>query len=148
MRLAGLAMLVLALMATVFFMRPRPGVSPSPPRPDRVPSTAPRPEALRPPELTRDPFRYGQGRSMSPAPTARVEPFPVPPPTTLTAAFPIRLIGFVRGATLRAALVVDGEVILAAAGEKPFGYEILGVDEDSGVKIRDHSGDTFTLPPP
>ena len=44
--------------------------------------------------------------------------------------------------------VRDGEVVLASAGEKLFGYAIIEVDEDRGVRIRDRSGETFTLIPP
>ena len=149
MRLAALAALVLAVLIAVFLMRTDPGpVSPTRFQPDRVASTAPRAAEPRPPQLTRDPFQYADRQGVSATRVARGEPAAAPPSSTLAAAVPIRLIGFVRGDTLRAALVIDGEVVLVGVGEKPFGYEVVKVDEDSGVRMRDRSGETFTLIPP
>ena len=148
MKLAGLA-LVLATLAAFFFLRSGPGdgsVAPHPP--GRSDPTATRSVERQPPELVRDPFQYDDGRGAPAVPAARVEAAATAPPITLAAALPVRLIGFVRGDALRAALVIDGEVVLASAGEKLFGYEIIEVDEDSGVRIRDRSGETFTLIPP
>ena len=149
MRLAGLAALLLAVLTAVFLVRTDPGpVSPTRLQPDPVASTAPRAAARKPPQLTRDPFQYADRQGASAPRVARGEPVAAPPPSTPAAAVSIRLIGFVRGDTLRAALVIDGEVVLVGVGEKPLGYEVVEVDEDSGVRMRDRSGETFTLIPP
>jgi len=149
MRLAGLAALVLATLALLFFTRNDPGDGSPAPRPRaRIDSEAALRVDRQPPELVRDPFQYDGGRGGPTAPAARVEAATPAPPVTLAAQRPVRLIGFVRGDALRAALVIDGEVVLASVGETPFGYEIIEVDEDSGVSIRDRSGETFTLVPP
>ena len=97
MRLAALAALVLAVLIAVFLMRADPGpVSPTRFQPDRVASTAPRAAEPRPPQLTRDPFQYADRQGVSATRVARGEPAAAPPSSTLAAAVPIRLIGFVR----------------------------------------------------
>jgi len=117
-------------------------------QPDPVASAAPNAAERKPPQLTRDPFQYADRQGVSATRVVRGDPMAVSPPSRLSAVVGVRLIGFVRGDTLRAALVIDGEVVLVGVGEKPFGYEIVEVDEDSGVRMRDRSGETFTLIPP
>jgi hypothetical protein len=61
----------------------------------------------------------------------------------------VRLVGLVRhGGVLRAAVVVDGEVILAAAGEAISGFRVVSLDEEGGVRLRDAEGreETLALP--
>jgi hypothetical protein len=58
-------------------------------------------------------------------------------------------VGLVRSAGgLRAVLVVDGEVVLASAGDTVAGFRVLSLDEDKGVRVRDGEGleAVLTLP--
>jgi hypothetical protein len=55
-------------------------------------------------------------------------------------------VGLVRRAgVLRAALVVDGEVVLASAGETIGGFRVVSLDEEGGVRLRDPEGLEATL---
>ena len=55
-------------------------------------------------------------------------------------------MGLVRRAgVLRAALVVDGEVVLASAGDTVGGFRVLSLDEEGGVRLRDPEGLEATL---
>ena len=44
-----------------------------------------------------------------------------------------------------AALDVHGEVVLAAAGASVDGYKVLGIEEDSGVRLRSPEGQDILL---
>jgi hypothetical protein len=60
----------------------------------------------------------------------------------------VRLIGFVRqGGAVRAALWVEGEVIVAGPGEGTSDLEVLSVDEDVGVRVRLGDGAERLLAP-
>jgi hypothetical protein len=43
---------------------------------------------------------------------------------------------------------VDGEVVLAAAGETTNGFRVVSLDEEGGVRLRDAEGreETLALP--
>jgi hypothetical protein len=102
----------------------------------RTPLPAPRP--------TRDPFRFVDVEP--PASLGRAHFQTVAPPAPEPVPARVRLVGLVRRAgTLRAALVVDGEVVLASAGETILGFRVLSLDEEGGVRLRDPEGLEATL---
>ena len=125
---------------------------PPPPRP-----SMPRASAPRPPVMAREPnrnlFEYADRPQMPPA---AAMPLPVPPPRASAAPPPIvatppplRVVGLVRrGGALKAALMLDGEMVLAGKGERAGGYSVLDVDEDKGVSVRGPRGEEMLLPPP
>jgi hypothetical protein len=53
-----------------------------------------------------------------------------------------------RGGELKAALVVEGEVIVAGKGERAGGYTVVDVDDETGVRLRGPDGEEIVLPPP
>jgi hypothetical protein len=124
-------------------------LAPVPREPEDAPSTAAAPKGPASPSLTftRDPFRFAneelaaredRARSLPAAPAA--SPPPEPSPAR------VRLVGFIRrGGVLRAALSVDGEVVLTAPGETTSGFRVLSVDEEGGVRILDPEGSETTL---
>ena len=127
----------------------RPGlVTPRPARPPRAEAT--------PREPSRNLFQYADGAAAGPAsvppaaamaPRARQSASPAPP-AVLTPA-PLRVAGLVRrGGELKAALVVDGEMLLAGKGERAGGYTVLAVDDEAGVRLRGPDGRETVLPPP
>lgn len=98
----------------------------------------------------RDPFAFG-GAAVEPAPEPRSEgpeprfepapqlPTPTPPP--------LRLAGLVgREGRLHAALVADGEMVLAAVGEAAFGWTVAEIDAVNGVLLRGADGTELRLP--
>ena len=95
----------------------------------------------------RDPFQYVDEARPAPKPPARsaakAAPVAVPPPEAP------RLVALVRSrrAGLRAALSLGSDVVLCGPGEWLQGYEVLSVDEDSGVRLRSPDGRTLLLPP-
>jgi hypothetical protein len=149
-RVLGLALL-LALFAA--FLTRGAGPGSAPPRPRAVPPDAALPQPLpeAPPlDSGRDPFRYLEAGtdalSFERAPA-------LPPPPEASAApptpAPLRLLGFVRrGEVLMAALSVYGVVVTAGPGESAEGYEVLAVDEDTGVRLRGLDGSEVALDPP
>jgi hypothetical protein len=57
--------------------------------------------------------------------------------------------GLIRhGGELKAALVVEGEVIVAGKGERAGGYTVLDVDDETGVRLRGPDAEEMILPPP
>jgi hypothetical protein len=58
----------------------------------------------------------------------------------------VRLVGLVRRpGGLKAALAVNGEVVLASAGDTISGFQVLSLDEERGVRVRDPEGVEATL---
>jgi hypothetical protein len=106
------------------------------PAPPAEPTSAPPPPLAR-----RDPFHFvdeGAVATTRPALPALSTPRPFEEPE---APARVRLVGLVRRAgVLRAALVVDGGVVLASAGDTVSGYLVLSLDEDAGVRVRDPQG--------
>lgn len=118
--------------------------------PPRVPPPAASPPAREPeeagPPASRDIFRYAD--QPAPANTHRQAAAPRPP-IPVPAEAPLRLVGILhKGGTLRAVLALSGEVILAKVGERVGGHEVLSIDEESGVRLRDPEGQEVTLPRP
>ncbi|HEY6553786.1 MAG TPA: hypothetical protein VI669_10540 [Vicinamibacteria bacterium] len=146
-----LVLAVLLLVAAVHFWRePRRAATPASPRekegparPTATPIASGTPSAPH----SRDPFRFALPRPIAsarraPSP-AEIRPSPGPTPAR------VRLVGLVRrGGVLRAALVVDGDVVLVAAGETMSGYRVVSLDEEGGVRLRDAQGreETLALP--
>jgi hypothetical protein len=135
------------LVLAALFGRGVPLASVPPPPPARE---RPRPparaasRALEPP--ARNVFEYAAPKAVErvepayvpPAPGPSIVPAPAPEP-------PIRLVGLVRRAgTLRAALFIHGETVVAGAGETAGDYRVIAVDED-GVRLRAPDGSTITL---
>lgn len=118
-------------------------VAPLPGEPDQGPFATPAPpQAPAPPSPLpfRDPFRF-----LNEEPLARPSPSPANlvarPPSPEPAPARARLVGLVRSAGgLRAVLVLDGEVVLASAGDTVGGFRVLSLDEDKGVQVRDPEG--------
>lgn len=116
---------------------PKDPVLPSPPRTMGEPTPWP--------ASGRDPFRFpgSEPRAEEPrqavaAPADRATP---PPP-----AHPVRLFGLVRRPSgLKAALAMDGEVVLAAVGDNIGGFLVLSIDEEGFVRLRDRDGLEVTL---
>jgi hypothetical protein len=50
-----------------------------------------------------------------------------------------------QGEELQAVLSIHGVVVTAGAGEVVDGYEVLSVDEDAGVRLRDPAGAEVSL---
>lgn len=54
---------------------------------------------------------------------------------------PVRFVGVVaRAGGLKAALVIEGEVVLLSSGESAMGYTLLTVDRDEGATLRTPAG--------
>jgi hypothetical protein len=123
-----------------------PSVSPTsktdPPR--ATPTAEPRGAAV---TLDRDPFRYLD----PPKPAAldlETRPAASPPPVAEATPAPLRLVGLIRqGGRLQAALSIHGFAVTAAAGDVVEGYQVVSIDEDAGVLLRDAAGVEVTLPP-
>jgi hypothetical protein len=76
----------------------------------------------------------------------RTEPPATPEPTPETK---VKLVGIVhRGTGVRAALNVEGSVIVLAAGESAEGYTVLAVDDETGARLRTPDGREIVLAPP
>jgi hypothetical protein len=96
--------------------------------------------------LHRDLFRYGAApvtaTPVEAAPTREV----TAAPTTAPTAVPVKLVGVLKkGGTVRAALSIEGEVFVAAAGETVAGYAVVSIDADEGVVVRGSDGQEIRL---
>ena len=93
----------------------------------------------------RNVFRFAD----EPDPSPFTEPDPVDAARPAAEPKPVlRLVGLLwSGGRLRAALTIDGEVVLAGAGEAVLGVTVLSVDADA-VRIRRSDGTEDTLTPP
>ncbi len=95
---------------------------------------------------TRDLFAYADDEPRH-APVVIIPP-PEPTPVATPEPLPVRLVGFVRrGASLRAALAVRGQVSLASVGESVDDVRVLALDEDRGVHVRLADGRETWLSP-
>jgi hypothetical protein len=122
-------------------MQPVPAVEPQPP-----PRTPPTPPAFR---LQRDPFQFASPEAESPPPAASGPVATGVEASPPLAAIGVRLVGFVRqSGRLRAALVVEGEIVLLAVGEASSGYTVLAADETTGVRLRGPVGEELALEAP
>lgn len=118
-------------------------VAPLPSEPDQRPSPTPAPAlapAPAPSAPFRDPFRFPDEEPLvrpRVIPSSPVVRSPAPEPAPARA----RLVGLVRSAGgLRAVLVVDGEIVLASAGDAVGGFRVLTLDEVEGVRVRGPEG--------
>ena len=146
---------ILAVLVLIFLYsstHPPPGIEPPPPR-QRPPShAAPIGPSAGDDTSGRAPkrnlFEYGQA---APPPVmasaAPVETAFQTPSATPTRA-PIKLVGLVhQGHTLRAALAMDGEIVLGEKGQSVSGYTIVSIDDDRGVVLSGPDGTTLELRP-
>lgn len=149
------ALLGLAVAAAFLARDSGPGASARAPRGSA-------PAAVQPPAPPADPAEWASVPSRNVfeyADEPKPDPLPSrPAPTALAPApslvdpqpgLPFRLIGLVRqGGKLQAAVQMGGEVLVVGPGGELAGYEVLGVDEDSGLRLRAPDGLELTLPPP
>lgn len=150
-RLVFLALASALALSVVALTRGAGTVAPVEVAPFRAVSPPGPPRSPRPVEADaplRNVFEYGA------APEARTAPAPArrrafippaaPPPS---AAEPVRLIGVVdRGGEPRAALVIEGEVVVLSPGESGMGYTLLTVDGDVGATLTTPSGEEVRVP--
>jgi len=128
--------------------RPADIVQRTPAPPPAVPPSAP----LAPP--ARDIFSYVGDDDAEPTDALiPYGPTPLPAPPSLAEPAPAaadgpRLVGLLRQAgALKAALSVDGEVLVVREGDAAGRYTVLAIDEEDGVRLRDQAGATITLLP-
>ena len=130
----------------------------TPPSTVRPPSSRPaRPSAARPrasaPALDLDAtvrrnlFEYGEAPARATAVYVPVTPTAATPMPIATAAPPpLKLVGLVQQAGgLRAALAVEGDIVLGAPGQEVAGFTITSIEEDGGVVLRAADGTTLEL---
>ena len=155
---ARVALLAVALaLAGVLSMRPAaPGASARPAEVVESPAArVPEPRHTPPvPAPARDIFVYTREPDAEPPPRVVAPAVVLPAPPSLAAPAPLvpegpRLVGILRqGGALKAAISVDGEVVVVRAGERAGAYTVLAIDEDDGVRLSDPSGAALTLAPP
>jgi hypothetical protein len=99
---------------------------------------------------TRNIFEYAEDRRSEAAPPAPGASTDVAPAAPLPSPSPaVRVAGLVRrGAELKAALVVDGEMTVAGKGDRAGRYMVLEVDDETGVRLRGPAGEELVLPAP
>lgn len=152
-RAAAAVASVLALIATLLVVvgggtgaAPGPA-APSRPAVSRPPAPADAAEVTAP---ARNVFEYAVGDpppEAAPADTSAAVPPPAAPEPPLPV--PVRLIGLVRrGGGLKAAVSIEGRVVVLGPGESAEGYTALTVDEESGARLRGPDGSEMVLPVP
>jgi hypothetical protein len=99
---------------------------------------------------TRNVFEYAEDRRAPAAPPVPVPPVYVAPAEPAPSPSPaVRVAGLVRrGAELKAALVVEGELTVAGKGDRAGRYTVLEVDDEAGVRLRGPAGEEVVLPAP
>ena len=151
LRQAALLAVLAIVTAWSFLQKPGPPLTPPPRRPAAASDRAARPATAAPTSLDdpvrRNLFEYGEAEtSPKPAPVSR--PTFTYRPTETPTAVPLKLVGLVQQAGgLRAALALDGEIVLGTRGQKVGAYRIESIDEDSGVVLMDPDGKRIELRP-
>jgi hypothetical protein len=144
---------VAALIVTLFVMsRGRPGAALTP-AVSRAPVSSSDPAATEPqavPVATRNVFEYATEEPPPDAPSVDVPTADLEPPmATEPSPSPVRLVGLVRRqGRLKAALSIEGDVAVLGPGESARGYTVVGVDEESGARLRAPDGSELVLPAP
>jgi hypothetical protein len=118
-----------------------------------APRVAPRPPSVPSPPVRRTPsrniFEYAEDRRAPAAPPAAAPPYVVAEAPAPSPSPAVRVAGLVRhGKELKAALVVEGEMVVAGKGDRAGGYTVLDVDDEAGVRLRGPGGEEMLLPPP
>lgn len=139
---ARLLLLAVALAATALVAQRQKSpvaaaAATSVPRPRPAPSLGPAPPVD--PATIRDVFRFAE--RAAPPPVVRAAPEPKAPAVAAAPASELpKLVGLVRRqGRLLAAFAVDGDVVLAGAGDAVGGVSVLEVGED-GVRVRRKDG--------
>ena len=147
----------LALMAVAAFLirGTGPGAASAPPPQAAAPHVAARPAGVLPPPPvrripTRNIFEYAEDRrAPAPPPVAPPPPYVVPEGPAPSPSPAVRVVGLVRrGAELKAALVVEGEMAVVGKGDRAGRYTVLEVDDEAGVRLRGPAGEEMVLAPP
>lgn len=123
--------------------------------PPRPPASAPAEQASRAPvplaradsdlDAIRDIFRFGDAPQPDRPSEAGAPDRPEATPAAPTPPPGARLVGLVRRpGGLRAALALEGEVVLLGAGDSALGYTVLDVSEER-VIVRDPGGEEIAL---
>jgi hypothetical protein len=150
-----IATAVLGLVALLALLGrgPGPGAAtsvappPPPPRASILQQNGPPPPPA--PDPSRNPFLYGGLVEPEEEPVREPRRAPVATPAPTPSPASVRLVGLVgQGGQLRAALAIEGDVLVAAAGEDAGGYHVLSVDPDAGVRLRTPDGVELVLEPP
>jgi hypothetical protein len=95
---------------------------------------------------SRDPFRY-VAPTVRPAAPVIVDRARSTPPSPVATVPPVKLVGLVRrGAQIKAALGVNGEVLIAGVGEVVGAYTVLSIEDDA-VRLRDAVGAEIVVSP-
>jgi hypothetical protein len=143
---ARLLLLAVVLGTVAFQLSRGSGHAVAPLAPEVLPvgTQKPTPRAVRP-LPGRDPFRFAREkadpdeRREAAAESPETRPLPTPEPPR------VRFVGLVRRqGQLRAALVVDGTLALAAPGETLGGFRLLSI-EGEAVRVSDSKGQEMTL---
>jgi hypothetical protein len=142
-------LVALTMVAVVLLSIPPTRVEAPPasrPRPAGAPSTSATADPAAP-VVRRDLLRYGMVSTPTAPPVAtRAPTVAAVTPAPEATAPPVKLVGVVRkGGSLRAAVAVDGEVVLAVVGQTVGGYTLVSIDPDEGVALTGPDGQRTTL---
>ena len=153
-RLLAAALAVMAVAALLIRGMGR-GAAWAPVPPATAPRVAARPARVPPPPPvrrtpTRNIFEYAEDRrAPAAAPVAAPPPYAPPAGPSPSPSPAVRVAGLVRrGAELKAALVVEGEMMVAGKGDRAGRYTVMEVDDEKGVRLRGPAGEEVVLPPP
>lgn len=141
--------LTIVLSAWLTFNNQRPIVPVEPERrarthPERPAAAGPLTPARR---VTRNLFQYGDATA-APGPMAPQTPRPAPAVTTPIPETHVTLVGIVRREDgPRAALSIDGNVVVLAAGQSAEGYTVVEVSDETGVRVRTPEGSELVITP-
>ncbi len=96
-----------------------------------------------PASVTRDLFAFEEEAQVRPARPVVEDRRPAAQPSPLPG---LRLVGIVRrGESVKAAVMVDGELGIGGVGEEIQGYRVLAIDDELGVRLEGPGGGVLTL---
>ena len=154
MRPRVLAFVIAGLLITIasYLCKPAPVEPPvrreRPTSRDRPSPVARGAAAANKPVLRRNLFEYGgaSGRAPVPAVAPRAATEAPPPPTPTRA--PVKLVGVLEQAKgLRAAIAIEGDLVLAEAGQRVGSYTVVSIDVNEGVVLTAPDGQELWLRP-
>jgi hypothetical protein len=141
--------LTIALSAWLTISNQRPRLPAEPerrvqPHPERAAAAQPSPSR----RVTRNLFQYGDATAPPPGPAAPRTPRPAPAVATPTPETHVTLVGIVRREDgPHAALSIDGNVVVLAAGQSAEGYTVVEVSDETGVRVRTPEGSELVITP-